>query len=134
MYTVILGLQHYMCVIISFIIDPILHNLPDTIVALINEKVFLTCEVSTTGSGDSTDLIIDNIHSAGANSMIDVMYHARNITWTCFSSDPNDDKTGYNITIIAGENNNGTTFQCRVDNCATKKAKLLVVNGTIFAT
>ena len=116
--------------LISFIIDPILHNLPGTIVALINEKVFLTCEVSTTGSGDSTDLIIDNIHSAGTNSMIDAMYHARNIAWTYFSSDPNDDKTGYNITIIAGENNNGTTFQCRVDNCATKKAKLIVVNGT----
>ena len=134
MYTVILGLQHYMCVIISFIIDSILHNLPDTIVALINEKVFLTCEVSTTGSGDSTDLIIENIHSAGANSMVDAMYNARNITWTYFSSDPNDEKTGYNITIIAGENNNGTTFQCRVDNCATNKAKLIVVNGTIFAT
>ena len=64
--------------------------------------------MSTTGSGDSTDLIIDNIHSAGANSMIDAMNNARNITWTYFSSDPNDDKTGYNITIIAGENNNGT--------------------------
>ena len=123
-----------MCVIISFIIDPILHNLPDTIVALINEKVFLTCEVSTTGSGDSTDLILDNIHSAGANSMIDVMYHAKNITWTYFSSDPNDDKTGYNITIIAGYNNNGTTFQCRVENCATKKAKLIVIKCTIFVT
>ena len=90
--------------------------------------------MSTTGSGDNTDLIIDNIHSAGANSMIDAMYHARNITWTYFSSDPNDEKTGYNITIIAGENNNGTTFQCRVDNCATKKATLIVVNGTIFVT
>ena len=63
-----------MCIIISFIIDPILHNLPDTIVALINEKVFLTCEVSTTGSGDSTDLILNNIHSAGANNMINAMY------------------------------------------------------------
>ena len=65
-----------------YIIDPILHNLPDTIVPLINEKVFLTCEVSTTGFGDSTDLILDNIHGAGANSMIDVMYHDKNITCT----------------------------------------------------
>ena len=58
------------------------------------------------------NMILDNIHSAGANSMIDAMYYAKNITWTFISSDPNDDKTGYNITIIAGENKNGTTFQC----------------------
>ena len=64
--------------------------------------------------------------------MIDVMYHAKNITWTYFSSDPNDDKTGYNITIIAGENNNGTTFQCRAYDCATNKAKLIVIKGTTF--
>ena len=79
---------------------------------------------------DSTDLIIDTIHSAGTNNVIDAMYNARNISWTCFSSDPNDDKTRYNITIIAGENNNDNTYQCGVDNYATKKAKLLVVNGT----
>ena len=131
-HSIQLWIQYHLCIIISFIIDPILHNLPDTIVALINEKVFLTCEVSTTGSGDSTDLILDNIHSAGANNMIDAMYTAKNITWTYFSSDPNDDITGYNITIIAGENNNGTTFQCRANDCLTKKARLIVIKSTMF--
>ena len=61
------------------------------------------------------------------------MYHARNITWTYFSSDPNDDKTGYNITIIAGENNNSTTFQCQVNGvCKSRTATLIVVKGTIY--
>ena len=113
--------------IISYIVDPIPHNLPDINVVLTNEKVFLTCEMSTTGSGDSTDLTLDNIHSAGANSISDAMYHDKNIRWPYFSSDPNDDETGYNITIIAGDNNNGITFQFRVENCATKKAKLIVI-------
>ena len=131
-HSIQLWIQYHLCIIISFIIDPILHNLPDTIVALINEKVFLTCEVSTTGSGDSTDLILNNIHSAGANNMINAMYTAKNITWTYFSSDLNDDITGYNITIIAGENNNGTTFQCRVNDCVTKKARLIVIKSTMF--
>ena len=116
-----------------FIVDPILHHLPDIIVVLIN--IFLTCEVSTRGSGDSTDLTLDNKHRAGANSMIDAMYHNKNINiWPYFSSDPNDDKTGYNITIIAGDNNDGTTFQFRVENCATKKTKLIVIKCTIFVT
>ena len=98
MYTVILWLQHYLCVILSYIVDPIPHNLPDINIVLTYEKVFLTCGVFTTGAGDSTDLTLDNIHSAWANSIIDAMYYDKNIRWPYFSSDPNDDETGYNIT------------------------------------
>ena len=117
---------------ITFIID-VTRDLPETVVALINEKVFLTCDVSTTGSGDSTDLLIDTYNTAGANSEIDAMYNARNITWTCFASNPDDDKTGYNITIIARENNSGTTFQCVLNGvCKSRTATLTVVKGTIY--
>ena len=114
-------------------ITEVTQDLPETVVALINETVFLTCDVSTDRSGDSTDLILDKAYRAGANPSSNNIFDAKNITWTCFGSDPNDDKTGYNITIIAGENNNGTTLYCVVNNdCKSRSATLTVVKGTIY--
>ena len=125
----------YICIHQFTFIIGVAQDLPETVVALINEKVFLTCDVSTTGSGDSTDLVLDKNDIAGASNNVNAKFQSKNITWTYFSSDPNDDKTGYNITIIAGDNNNGTTLQCVINGvCKSRTATLTVVKGIIYYT
>ena len=62
----------YICIHHLTFITGVTQDLPETVVALINEKVFLTCDVSTVSPGDSTDLILDKAYRAGVNSISNV--------------------------------------------------------------
>ena len=103
---------------------------PRTMVAIEGTNATFTCKVELARNGDHKDLILNDITSTNSLSQERINeFVARGITWTCMQTGL---IVGYQVTILASTQNNGTSLHCDGGACFSNKAMLHVVQGEYY--
>ena len=114
---------------VSLCVEVIEH--PRTMVALEGTNVNFTCMVRLVNNGDHKDLVLNNVISTNAITGMGMRdeYAARGITWMYMQ----DGLTvGYQVTILANTQNNGTSLHCDGADCSSNIGMLYVVQGKYY--
>ena len=98
---------------------------PRTTVALLNETAYFSCYDKETGNHQITVHINGDIFTKHEQENIDKGINRD------FILDENNKEIGFNISIIATEENNKTSIQCFFSPCFSNQAFLIVVESKI---